>query len=111
MPSWPVLRVAVAGDSMAPALVDGEWWVARRTTSCRPGDIIVFDHPVQSGLVAVKRAVRSTPDGWWVEGDNPGRSTDSRSFGAVPSDHVLGVLWIRYRPAPWRRGGPGDSRD
>ncbi len=89
---------------MAPTLTDGQWWVARRTSTCRPGDVIVFDHPTRSGMVAVKRVIRREPGGWWVEGDNGDASTDSRTFGVLPADHVLGRLIWRYRPLPWRAG-------
>lgn len=93
-------RVAVSGDSMAPALRDGDWWIARRTRSFNAGDVVVVDHPEYPGLLAVKRAVRPTPDGWWVEGDNPDRSRDSRHFGPVPIERLLGTVVLRYRPLP-----------
>ena len=103
MPSWPLLRVAIAAESMAPTLSDGEWWIARRTRKCRPGDVVVFDHPTRSGMVAVKRVIRPEGDGWWVEGDNPEHSTDSRHFGPLPRARVLGRLVWRYSPWPPRR--------
>ena len=96
----PFFRVAVSGDSMAPTLRDGEWWIARRTRTFRPGDIVVVDHPEYPGLLAVKRAVRRTAEGWWVEGDNPERSRDSRQFGPVDPHRLLGVVVMRYRPLP-----------
>ena len=103
MPSWPLLRVAIAGESMAPTLSDGEWWIAWRTTKCRPGDVVVFDHPTRPGMLAVKRVVRIDGDSWWVEGDNPERSTDSRHFGPLPQRRVLGRLMWRYSPWPPRQ--------
>jgi len=107
----PWLRVTIEGLSMIPTLAPGEWWIARRTSVIRSGDLVVLEHPVFPGIIAVKRAIRQTEDGWWVEGDNPQVSTDSRDFGPVPSDHLLGVLWIRYRPAPWRRSRGGGRHD
>lgn len=94
----PVFRVAIEGLSMLPTLAPGEWWLARRTGSIWSGDLVVFDHPSNPGLIAVKRAVRWEADGWWVEGDNPGASEDSRHFGAIGADRILGRLWWRYRP-------------
>lgn len=96
----PLFRVAVAGDSMAPTMRDGEWWVARRTGSVGVGDVVVIDHPEYPGLLAVKRIVRAEGDGWWVEGDNPQRSRDSRHFGPVPAARILGRVVLRYRPLP-----------
>ena len=94
----PIFRVAVSGDSMAPTLRDGEWWIARRNRPVRPGDVVVVDHPEYPGLLAVKRAVRQVPGGWWVEGDNPERSRDSRHFGPVAPERLLGTVVLRYWP-------------
>lgn len=91
-------RIRVIGPSMEPALRNGEWWVARRTSSIKPGQIVVVEHPRRPGLIVVKRAVRRTEDGWWVEGDNPTASDDSREFGSVPDANVIGRLTWRYRP-------------
>ena len=51
-----------------------------------------------AGFLLVKRAVRRTGQGWWLESDNRGvGEVDSRSFGAVPDGLIEGrVLW-RYR--------------
>ena len=38
-----------------------------------------------------------------VRGDNPEASTDSRSFGPVPTSAVLGRVARRYAPS-WRAG-------
>jgi type IV secretory pathway protease TraF len=35
---------------------------------------------------------------YWIEGDNPGASTDSREFGPVSRRHILGRAWLRYWP-------------
>lgn len=83
---------------MLPTLAPGEWWLARRTRALRPGDLIVFVHPDREGYIVVKRAIRRERGGWWVEGDNPGASDDSRQWGAINPDRIIGRLWWRYRP-------------
>ena len=88
---------------MEPTLHDGEWWIALRTTRVRPGQIVVIEQPEQPGLLAVKRLIRRDADGWWVEGDNPSMSRDSRDFGALPDSRIVGRLLLRYRSAR-RRG-------
>lgn len=83
---------------MLPTLAPGEWWLARRTVDLSPGDLIVFRHPDREAHLVVKRAIRRERGGWWVEGDNPGASDDSRIWGAIHPDRILGRLWWRYRP-------------
>jgi hypothetical protein len=46
----------------------------------------------------VKRLVERRETGWWVLGDNPGAEGDSRIFGAVPPELLLGRVRGRYRP-------------
>ena len=60
------------------------------------GRIVVVRLP--DGVVAVKRAVRREPDGWWVERDNPAEGVDSWSVGAIADDAVLAVVLARVWP-------------
>lgn len=94
----PITRVRIVGPSMAPTLLNGEWWLVRRTERLRPGDVALLVHPNRPGLLVVKRLARREDGGWWVLGDSPGVSEDSRQFGVVPEGNVLGRLWWRYRP-------------
>ena len=44
------------------------------------------------------------PDEYFVLGDNPARSTDSRAFGPVPADRIIGRAWLRiWPPKEWGR--------
>ena len=99
------LRVAVAGESMAPTLHEGDWLLCRRVGPAyvvRPGDVVVLARPDRPGLLLVKRAVRREVGGWWVEGDNATASDDSRVFGAVPDRLVVARVLARYWPHPRR---------
>ncbi|UMG91952.1 S26 family signal peptidase [Nocardioides sp. TF02-7] len=58
------------------------------------------------GTVAVKRAHERRPEGWWLLGDRPAASTDSRHRGAVPESDVLAVVVARLWPRPRRRIRP-----
>ena len=95
MRSWSTVRIV--GPSMEPALRNGDWWIVRPARRISPGHVVAFPHPGRPELLVVKRVVRREGDGWWVEGDDPGTSEDSRAFGAVPDDSIRGVLWLRYR--------------
>ncbi len=84
---------------MEPTLRDGDWIIARRDGRAGVGDVVVLEHPQRPGLLIVKRVTRIDAHGYWVAGDSPDASTDSRHFGPVPS--VVGrVAWgVR----PWGR--------
>ena len=97
-------RVAVRGPSMSPALRDGDVVVARFGTRVRPGDVVLVRWPARPQQLSVKRAVRPVDGGWWVLGDNPFGSTDSRELGPARVAAVVGYrLWPR--PGRVRRTG------
>lgn len=99
-------RIEIAGDSMRPTLEPGEWCVATRTVRIRVGDVVVVRRPDRD---IVKRITRGPGDEgcgfgeWFVEGDNPAASTDSRHFGPVRRDAVIGRVRYVYWPADRRR--------
>lgn len=104
---------------MAPALRPGDWLLLDPTSRRWPrrGSIAVFREP-NSGILAVKRVaagpgdrvripagvLRLGPDEAWLIGDNATASLDSRRYGPVPSEAVVGRVWFRYGPV--RRIGP-----
>ncbi|RJK98436.1 nickel-type superoxide dismutase maturation protease [Vallicoccus soli] len=83
---------------MVPALRHGDVVLVRYGARVRPGDVVLARRPDRPGLVLVKRAVRRAGPGWWLEGDSPVASTDSRDFGPVPDALVLGRVVLRLRP-------------
>jgi nickel-type superoxide dismutase maturation protease len=91
-------RIRVVGPSMEPTVRNGQWWLVRRTSDVRPGHVVLLRHPVRTDLLLVKRIIRAEGTGWWVEGDNPSASDDSREFGPIPAELVKGRLVWRYHP-------------
>ena len=90
---------------MAPALVPGDRLLVMPLWRPRVGDIVAVPDPRDSRRLLVKRVVaadrrRRTLR---VEGDNRTASTDSRTFGPVSCDEVLGRAVYRYFPS-WRAG-------
>jgi nickel-type superoxide dismutase maturation protease len=81
---------------MEPTLHDGDWIIARRDGRAGVGDVVVVEHPGRPGMLIVKRVQRAGPEGYWVVGDAPEWSTDSRQFGPVPA--VVGRVVWRVRP-------------
>lgn len=94
----PFTRIRIVGPSMEPAMRNGDWWIVRRTRRLRPGDAALMVHPRRPDALVVKRLVRQEPRGWWVLGDNAAMSEDSRQFGPVPADLLIGRLVRRYGP-------------
>ncbi|MCB0196201.1 MAG: nickel-type superoxide dismutase maturation protease [Anaerolineae bacterium] len=94
-------RFRVSGNSMQPLLQPGEEVLinpaAYLYTAPQPGDIVVVIHPYQPGLRMIKR-LTAIGDGhrYFVEGDNPAESTDSRSFGPVGLEHIVGQVTSRF---------------
>ena len=66
-----------------------------RWRSPREGDVLVFYTPL--GEIAVKRCAQNLAgDKFFALGDNSPYSYDSRNYGAVSHDSVIGrVIWIK----------------
>ena len=56
----------------------------------RTGDIVVFYTPL--GEIALKRCAGVYPDGIFSLGDNASQSYDSRDYGLVPFDNIIGKV-------------------
>ena len=83
-------RFRVSGPSMAPTISDGTT-VLVRSQRPEPGDIVLVRRP-EADVLIVKRVDHLTADGRvFLRGDGS-VSTDSRDFGALPPDAVLGVV-------------------
>ena len=100
--SWPE-RARVAGESMEPALLRGDLILVDPTAFARrpprAGEIVVAPDPRDPARVLIKRVRRVEADGSLVlVGDRPDRSTDSRTFGEVDPQTVVGRPWLRYWP-------------
>jgi nickel-type superoxide dismutase maturation protease len=96
--------VKVSGSSMVPTFKDGDWllvsWfhagltpeVAERML----GKVVVVEREERPGIFLVKRLQKSHGGNFWVEGDSD-ESTDSRSWGWIPANEVVGVVLFRYK--------------
>jgi signal peptidase I len=111
---WRPFRIEIAGPSMAPTLEPGDWALAVAARGVRRADVVVLEHPQRPGFELVKRVAGvggdPTPDGrvlgadeYWVEGDDPAASTDSRTFGPISRAHVKATVRLVYWPPSRRR--------
>jgi phage repressor protein C with HTH and peptisase S24 domain len=82
---------------MVPTLRDGDAVLAWRGRTPRPGDVVLARFRSRPDLLVVKRAVRRTDSGWWIEGDNEFVADDSRSYGVAD---VEARVVLRYWPRP-----------
>jgi signal peptidase I len=107
---------------MAPTIQPGDWLLVDPTTARWPrqGSIVVFREP-DSDLLAIKRVAARPggrveldhghivldPDDAWLLSDAPdaellaagaGQPIDSRRYGPVPVDALVGRVWFRYGP-------------
>ena len=89
---------------MSPTLREGDWLlgVSARLLPPAPGRIVVFRQPRAGARLSIKRvAVRESgreAGGWFMLGDNPPRSTDSRAYGVVPEERIEAVVVACYGP-------------
>jgi len=98
--------IIAQGHSMEPAIKDGSVLVVSRVAyglqlptnrylfrwgAPKIGEVVVFYTP--SGEIAVKRCTIAEKDGlFYAEGDNSLASYDSRSYGFVSADNIIGKV-------------------
>jgi len=99
--------ILTQGHSMEPAIKNGTVLIINRLkfglrmpwqqrylinwAKPKPGDVVVFYTP--TGELAVKRCTGFTEwDSFFLEGDNENASYDSRSYGPVHVDNIIGKV-------------------
>ena len=99
---FPLSRFRVEDRSMEPTLRAGDYilvnrWAYRRREPA-PGDIVVLKDPEAPDRCLVKRVLSGAPaSGYFVEGDNAEQSRDSRHFGPVQRQLIVGKVRVRAR--------------
>jgi nickel-type superoxide dismutase maturation protease len=82
----------VEGNSMLPVLQGGDIVLAKKTGDLKVNDIVVANHPFRKTFI-IKRITKITTDGkFFLSGDNPDESTDSRTFGEISEKDILGKV-------------------
>lgn len=85
----------VEGNSMLPGLAPGAVVVAWRR-GVRTGDIVIAR---QAGREVIKRVTKIMGGRFYLEGDNSLESADSREFGPVKKEDILGIVMIKLPAA------------
>ncbi len=86
---------------MLPLLLPGDEVLVDQSAyqRSRPSaeDVVVIRSPQQPNIRLIKRVVAVNPSGaCFVRGDNPPQSTDSRVFGWVEPELILGCVTSRF---------------
>ncbi len=90
--------ILVEGNEMLPTLKNGDAVLLDPTAEVEVGDIVLANHPFKQSVKVIKRIGEiSTDERFLLIGDNPGESSDSRSFGAIPKSEILGKVTCRLR--------------
>ncbi len=96
--------IAVSGESMRPTFSDGDWLLfstlslsGARDLQRLVGRIVVITRESYPGIHFIKRVKRVEGNGLWVEGDNSEASTDSRQWGALAAEEIVGRVLFRYK--------------
>jgi nickel-type superoxide dismutase maturation protease len=84
---------------MLPTLRPGDRLLIARIGRAKPGDLVVIRDPSAHSRLLCKRVLNVDERHIVVIGDNPGASTDSRAFGPVPVEWIVGRVIRRYWPA------------
>ena len=70
---------------------------AYQKRSPEKGDLVVALHPFRPNLKLVKRITAIHSDGtYFLTGDNLAMSTDSREFGSVSGEMLIGRITSRF---------------
>ncbi len=92
----PISRFNIHGNSMLPTLGPGQdvlsfnWAYIGRKPAI--GEVIVLS---LNGIEMIKRVTKVEEGEVFVEGDNKSESTDSRDFGTVDIDQIIGRVVYR----------------
>jgi signal peptidase I len=109
---WIAQPFIVHGDSMVPTFHGGDYLIIDEVTyrfrEPQRGDVIVFRYPKNPSQFFIKR-VAGLPgdsinglvlagDEYYVLGDNTGQSSDSRFWGPVKKNLIIGRAVVRLWP-------------
>lgn len=86
--------IEVKGISMQPTLYDGQFLILNTLDKdVEIGDIVVVEPLVcAGGTYIIKRVTNIEDNKVFVEGDNKDHSLDSRTFGWIRKDAIMGVI-------------------
>lgn len=96
----PILRFKVEDKSMEPTFKSGDYVLVNKLAyifgNPSKGDVIVLQHPKEKNRFLIKRiSLVTKSDEFYVVGDNRSFSQDSRHFGPIGKNSIIGKVAFR----------------
>jgi len=96
---FPITRFKIEDRSMEPTLKSGDYVFVNKLAYVfgdpSKGDVVVLIHPEEKNKFLIKRiSLVTSSDEYFVVGDNKGFSQDSRHFGPIKKELIVGKVWI-----------------
>ena len=89
-------HLRVVGNSMEATLKEGDLITFKKLNSknidLKVNDIVVVSHPKIKNKLIIKRIHRIYQNKFDIRGDNSISSTDSREFGLIELDLIIGIV-------------------
>ena len=93
---FPILRYKVKGRSMLPNYKEGDYLLINKLSRIQKGDAVVLKHPKTNELI-LKRVSKIKNGRYDVLGDNKNQSTDSRHFGSISEEMIVGKILFHIK--------------
>ena len=92
-----LMFLVVSGRSMLPTLSEGDELTSIRSYLCKiyVGDIVVAKPYEAENRLVIKRVAKINGDYYYLLGDNPNESYDSRNYGWVSKKEIVAKVVIR----------------
>lgn len=86
---FPLLKFRIEENSMSPFLKPGDLVIIFRTKNVKKNDVIVFERDEN---FYIKRLTEIEDENYFLEGDNKRESIDSRKFGWISKQQIIGKV-------------------
>ncbi len=91
----PILKYRIVGHSMKPTYLQNSVVIAWRWfIKLHIDDIVICKDP-RDGRLIMKRIAKIENNKYYVLGDNPKQSTDSRTFGWLEKENIVAKVITR----------------
>lgn len=96
------MRFKIADRSMEPAFKSGDYVFVSKLAyvfgNPSKDDVVVLKHPKEKEKFIIKRiSLVTNSDEYYVIGDNRSFSQDSRHFGPVKKNSIVGKVWVHSK--------------